>query len=372
MFGIETKRAYKTSGSSGNNTPPYSNIQAQEGTLDTIKFLDWLDPRSILAFSVTCRAATRMSSSAMKEILLTATVRGDEDFARKILKFHPELLLDYSTIVTDLSGKQIENLTPLQAAICAWDVDMVHMMQDVLQHRLQSGLKLSFEPEAEIQRQFAEIYPDGIDSVVADQQAKAQEFKTQVSASVFNLNRMFDEINAATDAEVQAEITNPGQHTDSNLNAALHSFRSQFAARAKQERIFNPYYLLAAFEFYEEQYSNFRYNDLPELMYDRRDLFWRQVIGYIQRYLPACYLQEFAQGIYYIAVGNEKLRRSFEFRDEKGRYMLPADDFNSLGYKWVVSSGLGLVDFQKFPQTKKSGLENLCAGRAKVACRPVA
>jgi hypothetical protein len=55
-------------------------------------------------------------------LLLSAVVSGNEYLARKIVKAHPELLLNASATVTDLSGKEIKGLTPLQAAMCAGDI----------------------------------------------------------------------------------------------------------------------------------------------------------------------------------------------------------------------------------------------------------
>ena len=110
---------------------------------------------------------------------------GDEDLARKIVTSRPELLLDLSAIVTDISGKEIKELTPLQAAFCAGDVDMVLMIKEVLHQKLQRGITLSFEPELEMQRQFKLIYPNGVDSNEEAQKVKAQEFKTSTLETIF-------------------------------------------------------------------------------------------------------------------------------------------------------------------------------------------
>jgi hypothetical protein len=304
-------------------------ILANEGVFTTILFAEYLDARSLLEFSVTCRAAKNISSKTMKKNLLTAVVSGNEDLARKIVKFHPELLRDASASATDLSGKEIKNLTPLQAAICAGDIDMVQMIKEVLLQKLHRGIKLSFVPTLEIQRQLTTIYPEGIDANETAQMSTAQAFKTSTLVTILNT------INAATDLQVAFELDTPGQHTDSPLNASLHNFRAQFAATANQEQIFNPFYLLKAFEFYDEQFDNFNGNANEQ--WNRRFIFWCQIIGYIQRHLPACYLQAFAQGIYYINENDEKLKRDFEFKFDKGFHMRAiAGDLNKLGYKYAA------------------------------------
>lgn len=288
-------------------------------------------------------------------VALKAAVYGSEDFVREIVTSRPELLLDSSTIVIDLSGKEIKGLTPLQAAICAGDVFMVRMMFEVLtqttapdldqgQYEDQDFLdmsyqrsvreerikiqKLSFNPWDEIQRQFSAIYPDSIDSVEAAQQALAQEFKTS------KLNDIFTAINTVTEIDIQSELKNPGQINDASgpLNVALRDFREQFAHTSNLELIFNPYYLLKAIEFYKEQFNNFNCRN-------RRDLFWRQVIGYIQRHLPAYYLQAFATsmpGILYYHQAN--LERNFKFL-----FPYPLDDRlnNNLGYEYALETRSG-------------------------------
>ncbi len=343
-------------------------LATSEGVLTNIRFLEkWLDVSSILAFSETCQAAQRISYEHLNNLLLTAVVCGDEDLARKIVTSNPKLLLASSAIGTDLSGKKIKYRTPLEAAIRAGDVEMAQMIVDVLHKKLQAGIRLSFEPELEMQRQFTAIYPNGVDAVETTQQLKAQEFKTSM------LNAIFNAINTATAELVENELDTPGQNNpDSQLNVALHNFREQFIATSNRERIFNPFYLLMAFEFYDEKFGNFSGNEHAQ--WNRRNLFWRQIIGYTQRHLPACYLQAFAQSIYDTVMHKEKLTRDFKFRYYEGAP--PCLGSGNMGYMWAVSLGAQptqyrgegggeLADeyFQKLLRTKKSGLENLFTHR---------
>lgn len=340
MFKATTKSADTIQIVPGNTT-----LASSAGVLEGINFVERLNayigaPRgvsSIVAFSRACKATHAMSSDFLikhtLKSLLTAVVEGNEALANKIIRCRPELLLDASATVTDLSGKEIKNLTPLQAAICAGDTDMVQMIKEVLQQKLQIGITLSFNPELEIQRQIATIYPNGdINAIEAAQIATAQAFKTSMLEGIFTV------INAATAELVKNEIDTPGQNNpDSQLNIALHTFRAQFATTVNSEQIFNPFYLLKAFEFYDEQFDNFRVN--PDDIWSRRSIFWCQIIGYIQRHLPACLLQAFAQGIYDIRENKEKLNRDFNFRYGEGSMRAFAGDLNNLGYKWAVARG---------------------------------
>lgn len=321
-----------------------------EGNLRCTSLLEeYLDTPSLVAFSQACKTAQRMSYDALLKSLLSAVVCGDEKLAKKIVTVHPKLLLDASARVKDYSGKEIKDLTPLQAAICAGDVDMVQMIFDVLQHKLEDGITLSFEPKHEIQRQFSKIYPEGIDAVEAYQKVEAQAFKAST------LNQIFAAINAATENQVKFELDTPGQaiiateeelrfeqenpgvvSEHRRLNVALHNFRAQVAALSNLETIFNPFNLLAAFDLYNEQYDNLSGND--DEQENKRDLLWWQVVGYIQRHLPACYLQAFARGICAIAEEGAKLERTFVFHFSRKDSMKPeSGDLNNLGYKWAAA-----------------------------------
>lgn len=363
-------------------------LEGHEPCTDSLA--EYLDTRSLVAFSQTCKTTQRMSYDALAQRLLSAVVYGDETLAKKIVTAHPVLLLDASATVTDISGKEIKGLTPLQAAICASDVDMVHMIFDVLQHKLQVGIHLNFEPATEIQRQFDEIYPEGMYTVEAVQKAQAQAFKdstlTQIFAAIraataeqinFELNTHNKEIIIATETELRFEQENPGIISERRpLSVALHNFRLQVAHISKQERIFNPFNLIAAFELYCEQYNNF--NDNGNMPFGKKALWWRQVIGYIQRHLPAYYLQAFARGLYDIAECGAKVERTFEFKC-CGHNILPTTGkYMNLGYEFAAHHD-GFIDvgmylhhrhrleealqwlprFQDLLRTKNSGLEGL-------------
>jgi len=259
-------------------------------------------------------------------VLLAAVVQGNEDWAREILKANPELIRDKSATVRDLTGKLITGLTPLQAAICAGDDKMIRMMEEVLQQQ-------GYDSKAEIARQFAEIFPEGIDAVETAQKDAADKFKKST------LQNLLNAINAATPEQVQFELETPGRELnqpDDYLNTILHKFRRWFTAtsyqeqEAEQKRIFNPLYLAEAFEFYVANFDKFKNLEC-------RDLYWRQVIGYIQRHVPACLWQAFVRGIYDIVQEGALLTRTFRLWHNHNVEMRAGDgDLNNLGFKWGV------------------------------------
>lgn len=285
--------------------------------------------------------------------LLRQTVYGNEFFVNVLLEVKPKLFLDKDAIVTDLSGKKIAGLTSLQAALCAGDMALVHMIIEVLYKKQREGvLDLSIEElQNEIRRQILEIYPNGVGAVEEIQYAQAEEFTKE-------LEKIFKAINNVSPDYISSELDCPGRllntpaHEPSinarqraviafSFNKMFHEFRES-VDKISQERIFNPFLLLLAFMFYDRNFNEFN----REKAHNRRALFWRQIIGYMQRHLPANYWQEFARGIHY---SDEKLSRSFEFKNEKNRYMRAFENDikagSGLGYKFAArGDGKGFGD----------------------------
>ena len=150
----------------------------------------------------------------------------------------PELLLRDDGVVVDFSRKPIQGLTPFQAALCAGDELMCQKMMDIAKQR---------NMEADLRTQFTVIFPDG------DVEAFA---KRQEEENTFNFDAIAGAIDNASDAERQEELAHPGQNNPfSALNQALNQFRQQFAELSHNEKVFNPSYLLAAFERYDERFN---------------------------------------------------------------------------------------------------------------------
>lgn len=73
----------------------------------------------------------------------------------------------------------------------------------------------------------------------------------------------------------------------------------------------------------------------------RNNALIRAVYGYCQRSAPINFMQAFAQGIYYIVENNEKLNRTFEYRNWAGHFVLPldSDPQDRLGYEHFAEAG---------------------------------
>ncbi|OGO95186.1 MAG: hypothetical protein A3F10_01070 [Coxiella sp. RIFCSPHIGHO2_12_FULL_42_15] len=222
------------------------------------------------------------------EITLRHVLFGNQTAAEKQLKASPTLLLLKNThAITDFSGKPIQNLTPFQAALCASDIEMCEMMKKIF-----LGMA---NGETPMKEQFYEIFPDG------DVEAKLKEQKE----NVFDFNEIADVIIRSTNMEITAARNNTDN--SSLLCGALRRFRKAFEEKSDSEQMFNAFHLIEAVRIYSE-----RINRIAHL--EQAELFCTQVLAFIQRYVPACYAQAFAQSLYELVDGKKPLQRSFKFK----------------------------------------------------------
>ena len=241
-----------------------------------------------------------------------AALCGDEALAKRMIEASPRYLLSREN-ATDFSGRTYTDITPFQAALITGDDKMAEMMKPFFDC-LPNG-------EAEMQRQFAEIFPNGIEANEAAQKRKSD------TKFVPMLDELIKAINKESTNDLQAALKYPGKNT-AHIDNAFNTFRAEFT-KLSQETIFNPHYLLAAFEAYvnEFNWSNPDWNKL--------NLFWRQVIGFVQRFLPATYAQAFAYSLYDIVENKHSCPRSFNFRYGTAFSFYPlTDSFAGLGFNF--------------------------------------
>src|SRR3990167_8454581 len=289
-----------------------SNLEAIEDPMVANVFPQ-LNDRDLAALSQTCRFFRDLTSEQRKQRQVNELIRrvvcGEEKEAKAMLESAPTLLLGTGRAF-DYSRRTVQ-ATPFQATLCAGDVEMCQMMMTIAkQHNM----------EGELQAQFEAIFPNGVESLAEQQQQNTFDFDPIVAA-----------ITNASDADHQAALNK--ENNGSALCQALDAFREQFAGLSREETVFNPTHLLTAFERYDQEFDQW-WN------FGQRDLFWRQVVGYVQCFLPACYAQAFAQGIYYIVEQNEVLKRNFTFRFNSFTTYLPCFDGRSgLGFDFVSLVG---------------------------------
>jgi hypothetical protein len=174
-----------------------------------------------------------------------------------------------------------------------------------------------------------------------------------------------------------ANIDNELNHVpnESPLRNLLDGFRVKFApGEVKAGKHFNVQFLLKALEIYDANYDPWS----P----DQCQLFWSQVVGYLERLLPISYVQAGCQGIDNIIKG-EPLKRVLTLLDNTAYYPLDAGPENRLGFNHgVYFSGAGrrvcvrgwlwplpgVARLEILCRAKTSDLQNLCGHIEKRRC----
>ena len=282
--------------------------------------------------TATATAGHRVFSETVNPILQKVVYGNEADVraALESVRSDPAqlaaLLSDTGT-VKDYSDRTITGMTLLQAAAASGDIEMCLM------------LKKYMAPE-EVATQLAEIFPDGIEANdVMLQENSKRDFEPilQVVKQAILAERNPDPNNPG-DSNNNLNVALKNQDNGSALCRALEEFRRQFSAISNNEKIFNLQHLLRAFEVYNALWDQCE-RDGSDRDDKKRDLFWRQIIGYIQRFMPACYAQAFSQGLYYLV----KLDQSDSWRPEtfKRDLRLRCDNFSYFPIPLDSRSGLG-------------------------------
>ncbi|MCX7125631.1 MAG: hypothetical protein NTU49_07795, partial [Gammaproteobacteria bacterium] len=270
-------------------------------------------------------AGQRISSDAVNPTL-QQVVYGNENAVKaelEAVKSNPtqlSALLSDTGTVKDYSDRTITGMTLLQAAAAAGDVDMCLMLKNYMSSE-------------EFSTQLAEIFLEGIEAHESEQQR-----------NTFNFDAILAAIREANTPDLDAALNKTDN--GSALCRALEEFRRQFTEISNREKIFNPQHLLRAFEVYNALWDQCE-RDGNDRDYKKRDLFWRQIIGYTQRFMPACYAQAFSQGLYYLVKVDqpdswrpEAFKRDLKLRCDNFSYFpLPLDSRSGLGFDFAIYAG---------------------------------
>ncbi|OGT47318.1 MAG: hypothetical protein A3E82_07525 [Gammaproteobacteria bacterium RIFCSPHIGHO2_12_FULL_38_11] len=259
-----------------------------------------------------------------------------------------------TTPIIDYSGKTIENMTLLQAAAAAGDVSLhPELIASDIKHQGMCEIIQSYfdaNDKTEIDTQYAALFPNGFDACVQEQKHKAETFHL--------LELMLGAISQATPAELDMALSLNGARFDEQGDATrrksfeqllftekFNRFREVSAKRFLGESIFNPYYLLRALELYNTFCDRCERDASLDPTLNKRRLFWCQIIGFIQCFVPACVGQAFSQGLWYLVKVDqdsnwrpEALKDGFEFQHDRGYYFFPrARSCSHLGFNWAAA-----------------------------------
>ncbi len=300
----------------------------------------FLDTKDLMRSTATCRFFTTSVSTDLSTAqvtrLLARVVRGEQVEAEALLIKNPKLLLLNTGRGADYSGRIVVGQTAWQAALCAGDVEMLQMIEPyfdsiAVTKKDKNNTPIRITGREIRERQTAEIFPKGFDAHVAQQESSTFNFDAIVAAiGEANDDQLKSAINLegailpVTDAS--PIMTNAGAVNE--LTKALNAFRQAFTAQSLNEQVFNPQHLQRALEIYTAQYDGWNYK--------KCQVFWSQVVGFAQRFMPACYAQAFAQGLYYLTKESnpEVLKRSLSFTVGGGRIFSDGANFFGLGFKF--------------------------------------
>lgn len=237
--------------------------------------------------------------------LLQAVIYGEKNKVENILASHPESLEKLLTTpmkVMDYSGREIDG-TALQLALGAEDI---------------SRPKHPNEGMADMISQFLDTLPQG----TAIKKAQIEE-QFPSGWEIEEAKRKREDLKAL--ARVTHAITTSPL---GNCEAALAEFREYLRPKnlIKKGKHFNADLLAEAFKLYIENYNPFHYV--------RNVLYWINVVGYIQRFLPASYAQAYCMGAYNFLNRNMELKRSLELEDDV--YFFPLVPDRGVGYEYVA------------------------------------
>lgn len=271
--------------------------------------------------------------------LVQYIAHGDMTKSEELLREHPALLktlLTEKVTVIDYSRRKVKQKTAFQAALCAMDDELCAMLAQYM-------------TKEDIASQYQAIFPKGHEAYFQDQKS-------------FDFSQIVETISKSSADDVKKALDLELPNTTA-LWQKLEQFRTDFGTQSCQEQVFNPQHLIKAFELYDSHYDS--WND------NQKDLFWQQVIGYVQRFLPANIAMDFAQGLYSRVEAKQKSKRSFEFTCSSGS-IFPLDfaTLSGLGYEYAGGAsargcrwrrGAGLVLCQSLCQAKKAVLGELCS-----------
>ena len=234
-------------------------------------------------------------------------VYGDLEKAEKMLKENPllvEKLLTETVTVKDYSRRKCKG-PAFELALSAMDDEMCEMLAKYMR-------------KDEIARQYEIVFPEGHEKHYKEQQP-------------FDFSAIIDAISQSSEDELDKALDLELPNTTA-LWSKLEQFRADFTQRSKAEKVFNPKHLIKAFELYDQKYDSWNRK--------QRDLFWRQVIGYTQRFLPANVAMVFAYSLYDVVEEHKKAPRSFKFQYGDGSiFPLTFDSLSGLGDEYAAGAG---------------------------------
>ena len=240
--------------------------------------------------------------------LLLHVLQGDAANAEKMFTINPELLFIEATAPEYAAGideagnavHRIVRASPYRAALGAGDKDLLTKME--VHFDKVGNFGTTHNPQGKTgwemaKVQFYEQFPNGI--VDYPESAYYAKFNALAAAITEDL------VLRQTQDYIPAIVKNPSETTKALLVQLRNDFLPKEAVTSGHH--FNLNHLLKAFEVYNAHWDEWNWN--------QRSLFWCQVIGYVERLVPAVDAQAFCMGLYYLLEQKQPLARGFKLEN---------------------------------------------------------
>lgn len=278
------------------------------------------------------------SANERIEEFVSCVVLGKKEETEKRLKQDPRVAL-FKAQVLDESGYLLYG-TGLQCALALGDVSLDgkngEMAELIIRYlkTLPSGAG-----EKAIYVQTKEQFPNGW----------KEEEEERAKRDLEALEKVFASISASK--------------KNQDCQQALQAFRDYLKPKRiiTSGKCFNHKLLVHALEQYRSlifashaQNQNNLFSSTPYSNYRKVDLFWCQVIGLIQSYLPVCDVQIMCSGLNAVAQGQKPFTRITAFADGRSYFPLTPD---GLGHAFAVYSNQDAAKFTSFPDPCSHSLD---------------
>jgi hypothetical protein len=341
-------------------------LAIKEEAPETAKSAPSANPAGLFASSASPEATPQPPDAVYQHV-----VYGNEEDVLDRIRENPRLVEQKATVV-NYSGRTIDEATPFQMALREGDEIMAEKIKT-------SYLESNPDGEALLEAQYNEIFPDGYAAHLEEQKQSADSFERDY------LDPLIETITNASPADLEAALNK--DENGSELCQKLNAFKVTFTALSYRESVYNPLHLIKALDKRESKYSEWYINDDNPHRWLRLDLFWRQVIGWEERYMTANYAQSFCTGLANMIENQQPLRRTLSLHNyDTDRdipfFPLDTDPSSALGSDFGVYSlfhqhavgterygqawgGVGSAFIAKLVSRKNSCMESMIQHRAR-------
>ena len=279
------------------------------------KLLETIRLMSISNQSLYVLFKPKLTKSAVKKTLALAADSSVHAVPKllKMLDKNPRLLLESGNVITR-SDLIVENVTVYEFLLGAGDSDLSEQVAT-----------------------YFTKFEGGDDARIKQEEKYRPYIEGMLKQEPYGLTGLINIIKQASPAEVQAALNK--QTTGSALDKALAEFRQAVTLKkiTQPQMHYNYQTLIHALDLYSCEFDKLKQTSRNN--FDKLDLVWRQVIGYLQRGLPAVDRFAFVMGLYDLVENKQPLKRTLNYLLGNGSFpdMASADSsLSGLGFDYAI------------------------------------